>query len=304
MSNENRRKPADCGVTGGSHARPNIQDLSNSELLNEVSELVEGQSAEDMDVDAIMERLALLQERAPVPMDHAPGDILADLEKQHPLIFEELDAMGTPDSAAPAEECAQKSSKPRRKRRGRLLYYVTGVFAACFCLVVTANAFGFNPVQMLLEWAEGIVQIYNDPSGIMELPEDDPSEYHSLKEALDAYDMGPDQIPNWIPGDYQLLSIDISDMGSLTQCSASYTSSRGELLIRATRFPDEDWSGRTERNNDGEKYEANGLVYYLVSNQGLSKAGWEYDDVSYVISGQITEQELKNMIDSIAEGAA
>lgn len=169
---------------------------------------------------------------------------------------------------------------------------------------MTANAFGFNPVQMLLEWAEGIVQIYNDPSGIMELPEDDPSEYHSLKEALDAYDMGPDQIPNWIPGDYQLLSIDISDMGSLTQCSASYTSSRGELLIRATRFPDEDWSGRTERNNDGEKYEANGLVYYLVSNQGLSKAGWEYDDVSYVISGQITEQELKNMIDSIAEGAA
>ena len=46
------------------------------------------------------------------------------------------------------------------------------------------------------------------------------------------------------------------------------------------------------------------MVYYLVSNQGLSKAGWEYDDVSYVISGQITEQELKNMIDSIAEGAA
>lgn len=87
MSNENRRKPADCGVTGGSHARPNIQDLSNSELLNEVIELVEGQSAEDMDVDAIMERLALLQERAPVPMDHAPGDILADLEKQHPLIL-------------------------------------------------------------------------------------------------------------------------------------------------------------------------------------------------------------------------
>ena len=68
--------------------------------------------------------------------------------------------------------------------------------------------------------------------------------------------------------------------------------------------PDDDWSGRTERNNDGEKYEANGLVYYLVSNQGLSKAGWEYDDVSYVISGQITEQELKNMINSIAEGVA
>lgn len=304
MSNENRRKPADCGVTGGSHARSNIQDRSNTELLNEVIEMVEGQSAEDMDVEAIMERLALLQERAPVPMDHAPGDILTDLEKQHPLIFEEMDAKDSPDSAAPGEENAQKAPMPRRRRRNRLRYYVTGVFAACFCLIVTANAFGFNPIQMLLEWAEGIVQIYNDPSGIMELPEDDPSEYHSLKEALDAYDMGPDQIPNWIPEDYRLLSIDISDMGTLTQCSANYTSSRGEILIRATRFKDDDWSGRTERNNDGEKYEANGLAYYLVSNQDLFKAGWEYDDVSYVISGQVTEQELKNMINSIAEGAA
>lgn len=302
MSNENRRKPVDCGVTGGSHARPNIQDLSNTELLNEVIEMVEGQSAEDMDVDAIMERLALLQERAPVAMDHAPSDILADLEKQHPLVFEELDAKEAPVAAPPVEVGTHEA--PKRRGRNRLLYYVTGVFAACFCLIVTANAFGFNPVQAFLEWAEGIVQIYNNPSGIMELPDDDPSEYHSLKEALDAYDMFPEQAPNWIPEDYHLLSIDISDMGALTQCSASYTSSRGELLIRATRFPDRNWSGRTERNNDGEKYEANGLVYYLVSNQDLSKAGWEYDDVSYVISGQVTEQELKDMIDSIAEGAA
>lgn len=302
MSNENRRKPADCGVTGGSHARPDIQDLSNTELLNEVIEMVEGQSAEDMDVDAIMERLALLQERAPIPMDHAPGDIMADLEKQHPLIFDELDAKGAPDSAAPAEERAQKAPKPRRRRRNRLLYYVTGVFAACFCLIVTANAFGFNPVQAFLEWAEGIIQIYSDPSGIMELPEDDPSAYHSLEEALDAYDMFPERIPQWIPVDYALYSVDVLDITSLRQCSATYMSDRGELLIRATMFPNS-WNGRTERNNNGEKYEKDGVTYYLVTNQGLTKAGWEYGNVSYVISGQITEQELKNMIDSIPEGA-
>lgn len=302
MSNENRRKPADGGVAGGSHARPDIQDLSNTELLNEVIEMVEGQSAEDMDVDAIMERLALLQERAPVPMDHAPGDILEDLEKQHPLIFEELDAKGAPTAEAPVEEGTHEA--PKRRGRKRPIYYVAGVFAACFCLVVTANAFGFNPVQMLLEWAEGIVQIYNDPSGIMELPEDDPSEYHSLEEALDAYDMGPDQIPNWIPEDYTLYTVDTLDTDILVQCSASYISSRGELLIRATRFPDNDWSGRTERDDGGSKYEVNGTTYYLVTNQDLSKAGWEYNDISYVISGQITEQELKNMIESIAEGVA
>lgn len=38
---------------------------------------------------------------------------------------------------------------------------------------------GFQPVQAVLRWAEGIIQIYTNPSGIMELPDDDPSEYHS-----------------------------------------------------------------------------------------------------------------------------
>ena len=166
---------------------------------------------------------------------------------------------------------------------------------------MTANAFGFNPVQAFLEWAEGIVQIYSDPSGIMELPEDDPSAYHSLEEALEAYDMEPNQIPKRIPSDYQLSSVDVLDTGDLIQCSASFEAERGELLIRATKFP-EGWNGRTERNDSGEKYERNGIIYYLVTNQKLLKAGWEYKDISYVISGQVTEQELKDMIDSIAEG--
>ena len=67
-------------------------------------------------------------------------------------------------------------------------------------------------------------------------------------------------------------------------------------------FPDS-WNGRTERNDDGEKYEKDGVIYYLVTNQELAKAGWEHGNVSYAISGRITEQELKNMIDSIPEGA-
>lgn len=298
MSKENRHEATGFGVAGGSHDREDIQKKSNTELLDEVIDIVETQSAEDMDVDAIMKRLALLQERAPVSMDDTPSELMADLKESHPLVFESLgDRVQAAGTAAETE--VQPSPKPRPKRRGRFASISAGILAACFCLVVTANALGMNPVQAFLDWADGIVQIYRNPSGIMELPADDPSQYHSLEEALEAYGMGPDQIPNWIPEDYRLLSVDIIDTGSLIQCSASYIANRGELLIRATRFWDEDWSGRAERNTEGEEYEKDGLVYYLTTNQGLGKAGWGYKDVSYVISGNITEQELKNMIDSI-----
>lgn len=298
MSKENRHEASGFGVAGGSHDREDIQKKSNTELLDEVIDIVETQSAEDMDVDAIMKRLALLQERAPVSMDHTPSELMADLKESHPLVFESLGDRAQGAGTA-AETVVHPSPKRQPKRRSRFASISIGFLAACFCLVVTANALGMNPVQAFLDWADGIVQIYRNPSGIMELPEDDPSQYHSLEEALEAYDMGPDQIPNWIPEDYRLLSVDIIDTGSLIQCSASYIANRGELLIRATRFWDEDWSGRAERNTEGEEYEKDGLVYYLTTNQELGKAGWGYKDVSYVISGNITEQELKNMIDSI-----
>lgn len=302
MSKENRHEASGFGVAGGSHDREDIQKKSNTKLLDEVIDIVETQSAEDMDVDAIMKRLALLQERAPVSMDHTPSELMADLKESHPLVFESLGdrAQG---AGTTAETGVHPSPKRQPKRRSRFASISIGVLAACFCLVVTANALGMNPVQAFLDWADGIVQIYCNPSGIMELPEDDPSQYHSLEEALEANDMEPDQIPNWIPEDYQLSSVDVLDTGALIQCSASYTAERGELLIRASRFIDDDWSVKDERNDDGDKYEKNGLTYYLVTNQGLSKAGWDYKGIFYTISGQITEDELQGMIDSIAEGA-
>lgn len=303
MSKENRHEAPGFGVAGGSHNREHIQKKSNTELLDEAIDIVEAQSAEDMDVDAIMKRLALLQERAPVSMDHTPSELMADLKESHPLVFESLGDRAQGAGTA-AETVVHPSPKRQPKRRSCFASISIGVLAACFCLVVTANALGMNPVQAFLDWADGIVQIYCNPSGIMELPEDDPSQYHSLQEALEAYDMEPDQIPNWIPHDYQLVSVDILDIGSLTQCSASFTSSRGELMIRATRFPDGDWSGRSENNNDGEEYNKCGISYYVATNQELCKAGWDYKDISYVISGHVTEEELKDMIDSIAEGAS
>lgn len=302
MSNENRREATDFGVAGGSHAREDIQDKANVELLNEAINIVATQSAEEMDVNAIMERLALLQERAPVPMNCSPSGMMADLREKHPLVFESLDADEASVPAVPASTAVQGNSKPRSKKRRRPIHYAAGIFAACFCLMVTANALGVNPVQAFLKWADGIIQIYSNPSGIMELPADDPCQYHSLGEALEAYDMAPEQIPCWIPDDYRLSSVDVLDTGTLIQCSANYIAERGEMLIRATRFKDNNWNGISERNDDGEEYEKNGLAYYLVTNQNLSKAGWNYEGVFYAISGQITKEELQDMIDSIAEG--
>ena len=46
-------------------------------------------------------------------------------------------------------------------------------------------------------------------------------------------------------------------------------------------------------------YYANQTEYYILTDDGVTKAGWQDGMLSYVISGQISEAEIKEMINSI-----
>lgn len=43
----------------------------------------------------------------------------------------------------------------------------------------------------------------------------------------------------------------------------------------------------------------NQTEYYILTDDGVTKAGWQDGMLSYVISGQISEAEIKEMINSI-----
>ena len=95
---------------------------------------------------------------------------------------------------------------------------------------------GFQPVQAVLRWAEGIIQIYTNPSGIMELPDDDPSEYHSMYEALAANGISTEGLPTWVPRDYAILSVTAKSSDGVIKCVAVYESNRGNIVIRALKM--------------------------------------------------------------------
>ena len=46
-------------------------------------------------------------------------------------------------------------------------------------------------------------------------------------------------------------------------------------------------------------YTHNQTEYYILTDDGVTKAGWQDGMLSYVISGQISEAEIKEMINSI-----
>lgn len=265
----------------------NLDAMSQTELLHEVETLMAA-PAETMDTDRLERYLAALQERAPVMEEFDPETRWAELLDSHPLLF--------------TKESAPESVKPRpaRSRTARVLRWVTAGLAAMLALIVTASAFGATPIQSVLDWADDILRVYTNPSGVMELPEQSPSEYHSLKEALERNRLDSSACPTWIPKDYHLYAVRTAYFGDMIRCSAVYNSDRGELIIFATELSDTTWSLITEKEPGGYIYPHNGVEYYVVANVETNKVGWQCEDCSYTINGNVSEEELIMMIDSIS----
>ncbi|SBV96155.1 hypothetical protein KL86CLO1_10739 [uncultured Eubacteriales bacterium] len=269
------------------------KSMSNTVLLSEIDELLS--SGEAMDTDKIEQYLALLQERAPVMEDYDPAVQWDKLKDEHPLLFEE-DAVNTSEAGPEVKY----SPKPKRSKLVRLLHVAEIAVAALLCIIVAANAFGFNPIQAFFKWADGVIQIYNNPSGVMELPAEDPSQYHSLEEALAADGINSGACPSWVPKDYSVAAISVKRTTEFIKYSSIFESERGEILIRVMQFTPSEWSTVEERETGGYLYSHNGIEYYILSNYDITKAGWNIGEFSYLISGQLSENELKQMIDSIS----
>ena len=271
----------------------NEQDLahkkSNTELLQEIEEALRSGTAEDLNTDKIEQYLSILQERAPVMEDYDPEQQWNELQEAHPLIF--------------AVEETPHEEKRRHRRRSPLhtLRLALAGLTMVVCFMVTANALGFNPVQSVITWAEGVIQTCFNPSGIMDLPEDTQSEYHSLKEALTANSMNADRLPTWVPKDYSLVDVTARQIDGMTKCTAVFESNRGELIMRVVAYSTKDIAVKKEREvSTGEEiFKYNGMEYYLISNDVWNKAEWHDGLMSFTLSGQISDEEIKEIIQSI-----
>ena len=267
---------------------PSVENRSNTELLVEIDRIME--QGENMDVERVEYLLAALQERAPVMEDYDPVKQWEKVQEDHPLFF--------------TEDVLDTMPKKKKVLRGNFFKKASRIcqIAATLLLVIviTANAAGVNPIQAVIHWADGVVQMYGNPSGVMELPTaTEGSAYKSLEEALIAAEIDPDTVPDWIPKDYTLRDVKVRENDNMVRYSATYSSERGDLSVSVIQYMTSKWIAISERDEGGYLHQHNGITRYVVSNYDLTKAGWALDNIVYSISGQITEDEILDMINSI-----
>lgn len=172
------------------------------------------------------------------------------------------------------------------------------------CIPLTTNAFGWEDILNLIAvWGKETFSFFsntdsdsNDPSP------DDEEEYTSLRDALEDNNRDSDMIPTWLPDGYALEAIkkDVTPVQEVY--IAQYINGKNEITIRIRSYLQGD-PEKVEINSDPvEIYEVSGVQYYIFQNVDQMQVAWIFDSYQCNISGDLSTEELKLMIDSIQKG--
>lgn len=186
----------------------------------------------------------------------------------------------------------------RMPRWVRSLTATAAVIAILLAGSITAKAFGFDLWRTVIQWTQETFHFgqWGESKANNTLP------YASLQEALEKANVPVNLVPTTVPEGYALVDITAERNPMKKTYRAIYANGEKDLVITVRDYLDK-YPVYVEQS-DGliEEYEVSGIVYHIFTDVDLTKVKWICDSYECSISGNITIEELKMMIDSIEKG--
>ena len=162
----------------------------------------------------------------------------------------------------------------------------------------TAQAFGVDMWKVVAVWTKDVFQFGHTSGGFPSV--EGGSHYKGLEDAMDAAGMEGCKIPRWLPEGYEEESVHVLRDIQKRSVVARYERGEERILIQICVYI----VGaplRIERDDTYmEIYTVNGVDYYLFNNVDRLCAAWLVGSYEYYMSGPLTLDEMKKMIDSVA----
>ena len=206
----------------------------------------------------------------------------------------------------------RKHYMPKEKKAAKVIKFpsralkaVAAVLAVVIIFAVgtsiTAKAFHIDIWSKFANWTKEIFQFTDLPQGTK--PENPEKEYNaelkSLQNTLAEHAIKEKLVPTWMPEGYISKDLRVVETPRVRNISAIYEKNDERLVIKICQtigVPAE----QVEKTDELlEVYVVDGVEYYIFSNTETLQAAWSIGEFECGISGKITLEEMKKMIDSI-----
>lgn len=288
--------------------RADMEQMSTASLEKMLLDDYSSSQSEEADMSELYMAAQILEERGP------------DLNDSTNLAWEQFRENYLPFALVLSEDGDAPSSDDAHGRRHsplhqwRLRAALAGALLCALVLSVSvaAAATGFDFLKILAQWTDE--QLWLAPGQIdpaskdeIHIPEE-PREYTSLQEAFEDCGFTRPVIPKWIPEGFQIRDVNFYDSfpGKLLYQALYHRGDETLVFLIAIHLDDEDIDNRSyidfqKDEGDPIPYEAGGITHLLSTNVGRPVAVWANGPAECSCSGDITVEELKQMIDSIYE---
>lgn len=250
---------------------------------------------EETDMELILYVMEVLAKRREERNEHKDPKKALQSFKQHYL---------PNDETVSQQNQIHTSSKKKNGTWRRI-----GAIAAAAVLIIiiggtaTANAFGFNIFEIVGKWSKetfhfgSVVQTdATEPSEDVTLP------YASLQEMLDKHEIRLKLVPSWIPTGYESFATRVQETPKQRQFIAAHKCGDKMIKVQIKDYLTGDPEKIEQSEDLLEVYSANGVAYYIFSDIDQLRAAWIIENYECYISGPLSIEEMKHMIDSIGKG--
>ena len=266
-------------------------DEMTTEELEEILRLdAENTEGQESDVETLLYVTGVLAERR--KKNGQTGNTAQEayeIFKQH--YMPEIDNK----DSVPAKEHKPKNLRPR---------WMRGLVAAAAAVVillsgvVTAEAYGVDVWKAVVQWTQDTFHFgsWGDSGSNNNLP------YASLQEAMEKGNTPTWLVPAWLPDGFEMAEITAELTPLKKEYRAIYTNGEQKLRITIQDYLDKVPVYVEQSEGLVEEYEIQGVTYYLFENNKRTQVVWIVDTFECRITGELTIDELKLMINSIVKG--
>ncbi len=184
--------------------------------------------------------------------------------------------------------------------------------AACFILIlfvssITANAFGYNIIHIIAKWGDETFNLHSQTQGESEKFKKvtESSAYDSVEKAFKGVEPKP-LLPIWLPDGFSFKyaekHVGINDTSIILHyINADKIVSFSYIIYKEGKAVEDDINYEKDER-EVQEFEKEGVKHYIFNNINQVQAVWSDLNIIYNISGDISIEEIKKIIDYMYGG--
>ena len=202
------------------------------------------------------------------------------------------------------EECQNPVARKKRVPWLRRLAATAAAVALLIVIPFSTKALTLEEIMEIFgRWAkETFSFVSSENTEVSEPSPEDQDDYLSLQELLEENNRDSSIVPTWIPSGFSLEKVEKDVTPIQETYSARYV--KGDLFfrIRVQNYLDDDFQKIETSQEYSEIYSVGNQDYYIFHNNKQNQAVWVRGTYECIISGNLSIDEMKLMIDSIEKG--